>query len=96
VTIKTHPLLLFIKYTFIPSNEKEFKEQLLSKKRAYIKIIYENGTEELKPWDASNFKESSGLRGNINSKTWFRSEYKNKNGQRVAEGVFSIEKIYLN
>ena len=85
-----------IKYTFIPSNEKEFEEQLLSKKRAYIKIIYENGTKELKPWDASNFKESSELRKNINSKTWFRSGYKNKNGQCVAEGVFSIEKIPLN
>ena len=85
-----------IKYTFIPSNEEEFKEQLLSKKRAYIKIIYENGTEELKPWNASNFKESSGLRSNINSKTWFRSGYKNKNGEYVAEGVFSIEKVPLN
>lgn len=82
-----------IKYTFIPSNEQEFKKQLLSKKRAYIKIIYENGTEELKPWNASNFIETSGLRSNIDSKTWFRSGYKNKNGKRVVEGVFSIEKI---
>ena len=82
-----------IKYTFIPSDEEEFKKLLISKKRAYIKIIYENGTEELKPWKASNFNESSGLRSNINSKTWFRSGYKNKNGECVVEGVFSIEDL---
>jgi hypothetical protein len=79
-----------IKYTFFPS-EEEFRSELFDKKRAYIKIIYENGDEEIKDWDAINFKNSSNLRGNINSKTWFRSGY-TKNNQKVIEGLLSIRK----
>jgi hypothetical protein len=79
-----------IKYTFFPS-EEEFRSELFDKKRAYIKIIYENGDEEIKDWDARNFKSSSNLRGNINSKTWFRSGY-TKNNQKVFEGLLSIRK----
>lgn len=85
-----------IKYTFFPEDESEFKKQLLDKKIAYIKLIYEDGYEEVKPWDAHNFSESSNLRGNINSKTWFRSGYKNNKKQRVIEGIFSIKPFECN
>lgn len=77
-----------VEYIFTPPDEKEFKRQLLQKKYAYIKIIYKDGREEEKPWDANRFTEDSNLRGNINSKTWFRQKYVQKYG--VVKAYFSI------
>jgi hypothetical protein len=77
-----------VEYFFDPPNEKEFKRQLLQRKSAYIKIIYKDGREEEKSWGANRFTENSNLRGNINSKTWFRQEYVQRHG--VVKAYFSI------
>ena len=77
-----------IEYEFHPSDEREFKNQLLINKFAHIKILYQDGREEYKEWNASRFKEDSNLRGNINSKTWFRQDYIQRNG--VIKAIFSI------
>jgi hypothetical protein len=56
-----------------PKNESDFKNELLSKKRAYITTFYENGDKEEKIWNANRFKESSNVIGNLRSKKEFRS-----------------------
>ncbi len=79
----------------IPENSKDFKEQLLKSERAYIKLIYEDGIEEIKPWDASNFSESSNLMGNIRSKDWFKptKNYRDPVHGKVVRGIVSIEEF---
>ncbi len=78
-----------VEYIFDPPDEKQFKKQLIQNKYAHIKIFYKDGHEEYKPWDASRFTENSNLRGNINSKTWFRRDYVQRNG--VIKAIFSIK-----
>lgn len=58
--------------TLNPSDNDEFKKKLVSTKKAYIKIVYENGKEEKETWEAKKFKESSGVIGNLRSKSKFR------------------------
>ena len=78
-----------VEYVFDPPDEIQFKKQLIQNKYAYIKIFYKDGREEYKQWDASRFTENSNLRGNINSKTWFRRDYVQRNG--VIKAIFSIK-----
>ena len=78
-------------YEFRPSNEVEFKRLLLKNKFAYIKIFYNNGKTTSHDWNAKYFTEDSDLRGNINSKTWFRINYVIREG--VNKAIFSIEPI---
>lgn len=80
-----------VEYVFYPPDEREFKRQLLQNKHAHIKIFYRDGREEYKSWNASRFTEDSNLRGNINSKTWFRQDYVQRNG--VIKAIFSINRI---
>lgn len=80
-----------VEYIFYPPDESEFKKQLLQSKFAHIKIIFQNGREEYKTWNASRFTEDSNLRGNINSKTWFRQDYVQKYG--VVKAIFSIKPL---
>ena len=56
-----------------PKLESDFKQLLLEKKQAYIKTFYKNGTFEERIWKANNFKESSGVMGNLRSRPEFRS-----------------------
>ena len=59
---------------FIPAGEKEFKEKLLNSKFATITLIYDSGRTEIRPWNANNFDVSSSLRGNIQSKPFWRNK----------------------
>lgn len=80
-----------VEYEFHPSDEREFKSQLLQNKYAHVKIFYQDGREEYKAWNASKFTENSNLRGNINSKTWFRQDYVQRQG--VVKAIFSINPL---
>ena len=77
-----------VKYEFSPPDEREFKNQLLIKKFAYIKIFYKDGNPEVVTWRANNFSDSSNLRGNINSMPRFRSDNVQRRG--VTKAIFSI------
>lgn len=55
-----------------PTQEVEFKNKLLIKKKAFIITYYENGDKETKTWNANRFKESSNVIGNLRSKKEFR------------------------
>ena len=58
---------------FIPANETQFKQLLLQKKYAKRTWIYKDGRKKVETWDAHNFKNSSSLKGNIQSTTHWRS-----------------------
>lgn len=68
---------------FYPSDLETFKTELLTKKKAEIKLYYESGKEEVKQWDASSFSEDSNLKVNIQSKTFWRS--------RISSGLIKVE-----
>ncbi len=55
-----------------PSPESAFKDELLTKKRAWFTIKYRNGREEIRPWRADNFTVKSSLMGNLRSRPEFR------------------------
>lgn len=63
---------------FFPSDETEFKKLLLDSKSGHFILTYDDGKVMRTNWNASKLKESSDLRGNIESKTFWRN--KNKEG----------------
>lgn len=70
------------KLTLIPSDMNEFKKQLLIKKRAKKVIVYRNGAEVTKYWDASKYRPSSDLINNIKSSNEWR--------KRKTDGIVEI------
>lgn len=58
--------------TLNPSDEKKFKEQLLKTKKAERTLIFNDGTKDIKTWNASNFTAQSNLRANIKSSSYYR------------------------
>ena len=70
-----------------PSSESEFKQRLLSTKKAYITTFYNNGTTKQKVWNALRFSESSGVLGNLRS----RPEFRNGEWQKLG-----IERVYVS
>ncbi len=52
---------------YCAGTEETFKEQLLETKKAFLKIHYSDGSNELKEWDASRFSEQSRVDGNLRS-----------------------------
>ena len=68
---------------FYPSDEVIFKNDLLRSKKAHFVLTYDSGAVKTTSWDAKNFEESSNLRGNIQSKTFWR------NGKK--EGLIKVE-----
>ena len=72
---------------FYPSDEQVFKAGLLTSKKAHFVLTYDSGVEKKTFWDARNFEHSSSLRGNIQSKTFWRS------GR--AEGLVKVE-VYID
>ena len=61
----------------IPANPKEFKRQLLKVKKAKRTLVYKDGSIKEAAWNASDFKESSGLMNNIKSASYWRNRKKN-------------------
>jgi hypothetical protein len=70
-----------------PSSESDFKRRLLSTKTAYITTFYKNGTSKQKVWNAHRFRETSGVLGNLRS----RSEFRNGKWQKLG-----IVKVYVS
>lgn len=68
---------------FTPSDEEQFKKELLSKKKAHFVLTYDTGAAKIRPWDAKGFKASSNLKSNIQSQTFWR------NGK--TEGLLKVE-----
>ena len=68
---------------FHPNNEQLFKEMLIKTKKAFFELTYETGVQKKTDWDASRFTTDSNLRGNIESKTFWR--YKDH------EGLINVE-----
>ena len=68
---------------FHPSDEKLFKTELLKSQKAYFELTYDSGKTVKSPWDAKKFKSTSDLRGNIESKTFWRN--------KTREGLVKIE-----
>ncbi|MCI5168279.1 MAG: hypothetical protein D3903_19865 [Candidatus Electrothrix sp. GM3_4] len=65
---KTIILPASLEMIFHPDNDEEkFKQLLLQKKIAYILLDKLDGTQEVKEWDASNFKQNSSVNGNLRS-----------------------------
>ena len=50
-----------------PKDESEFKELLLADKRAYVRLYKTDEGHETREWNASRFRESSNLIGNLRS-----------------------------
>ena len=61
-----------IELVFYPENEQMFKEKLLQSKKAHFVLTYDSGVVKQVKWDAKNFEETSNLKGNIQSKTFWR------------------------
>lgn len=59
---------------FSPSDEKEFKQKLLIAQKAKRTWFYPDGKTIIDYWDASQFKETSSLRGNIQSNNKVRNK----------------------
>lgn len=70
---------------FYPSDEKEFKRRLLQIKKARFILVYDTGVKKESKWDAKSFEKSSNVRGNIQSRPFWRN--------RKKEGLIRVEVI---
>ena len=68
---------------FYPADEKEFKRELIKRKKAKFILSYDSGAVKESFWDAKDFDESSNLRGNIQSRPFWRN--------KKAEGLIKVE-----
>lgn len=66
--------------TLIPEDTATFKDALLKSKKAIMYIKYQNGDTEEKKWNASRFREDSGVIGNLRSRPEFRNGAWQKRG----------------
>jgi hypothetical protein len=55
-----------------PPRPEDFKAKLLERRKAMVEVLYADGSIDRKPWDASRFRESSNLLGNLRSRPEFR------------------------
>lgn len=72
---------------FSPADEVEFKQELIKRKKAKFILTYDSGAIKESVWDAKDFDESSNLRGNIQSRPFWRS--------KKQEGLVKVEVIIL-
>lgn len=72
-----------IELVFYPADEKQFKSELISKKRAKFVLTYDSGAIKETYWDAKDFEEASNLRGNIQSRPFWR--------KKTQEGLIKVE-----
>ena len=56
-----------LEIVYYPENEQSFKELLLQTKKAYIFLYKQDGTTEIKEWNANNFDKNSKVNGNLRS-----------------------------
>lgn len=52
---------------YASGSQEQFKNELLTHKKAYIKLQYTDGTSEIKEWNASRFNKHSSVDGNLRS-----------------------------
>jgi hypothetical protein len=61
---------------FTPADEKQFKNELLKRKKAHFELTYASGKKVTSPWNASFLSFDSNLRGNIQSRPFWRNRVK--------------------
>ena len=72
---------------FYPSDEEQFKNELLRTKKAHFVLTYQSGVIKTSPWMADRFDITSNLRANIQSKPFWR--------KKTQEGLLKVE-VYIN
>lgn len=72
---------------FYPSDEEQFKNELLRTKKAHFVLSYQSGVIKTSPWMADRFDITSNLRANIQSKPFWR--------KKTQEGLLKVE-VYIN
>ena len=68
---------------FYPSDEEQFKNELLRSKKAHFVLTYQSGVIKTSPWTADHFDITSNLRANIQSKPFWR--------KKTQEGLLKVE-----
>ena len=66
----------------IPSDEDDFKKQLISKGHAKVTLEYNDGSVRYRDWNCSNITMDSNIRSNIQSTTYWR--------KRISEGLVKV------
>lgn len=61
---------------FTPADPDTFKSELILKKQGEIVWVYSDGTRSVNMWDAGNINTHSNIRGNIQSRSRWRSRKK--------------------
>ena len=72
---------------FYPSDEEQFKNELLRTKKAHFVLTYQSGVIKTSPWMADRFDITSNLRANIQSKPFWR--------KKTQDGLLKVE-VYIN
>ena len=73
-TALVSPKKLVLPITLSPADSEDFKQELLRFKRAEIEVYYSDGRSKKHIWNASKFKKSSSVFGNLRGKKQFRGE----------------------
>ena len=73
---------------FVPSNAALFKSQLLQTRQAQIHVTYDDGREDVRPWNVVKFTDKSNVIGNLCSRPEFRQGNWQKN--RIKKVVVRI------
>ena len=68
---------------FYPADEQLFKTELVKSKKAHFVLTYASGKKVTTPWSAFSFDSDSNLRGNIQSRPFWRNKTK--------EGLIKVE-----
>lgn len=58
--------------TLDPPRPDDFKDKLLERREAVVEVLYEDGSVDRRPWNASRFSDSSNVFGNLRSRPEFR------------------------
>ena len=81
-----------LRLEFKPSGANgEFRDLLVQNKEAWIRIVYRDGKEEMKRWDARNMQPNSNVIGNLRSRPEFRTGVWEKRGVERVEVM--IERV---
>ena len=83
VTTKSKKSSKIPELIFTPADEKQFKNELLIRKKAHFDLTYASGKKVTSPWNASSFDSDSNLRGNVQSRPFWRNKAK--------EGLIKVE-----